>query len=300
MTSFTSLPLEIRTEIYKLSLITDKVIWPYVAPYNREDGVVPYRVWQQKDKIATGLLVASKMTRQEASPIIFSMNLWHMCRVDDGGYFNPNTPPQLVWTTNKELFRRVEVDFDCRDITIQDKIGAIARLCADSGEKPIERDSYQDDNLTDSHDRVMGELVSTWRWKLVTVASMHLDHFKIQMRYCSCPSACCQLDFFLLNDITMMGPWHRPLDPEMYEPTEWELDEWDLDIWEPKKARPANLDKMIIEVEFCGDHIETKLDVLGPSHQLGWSCKDCPLAKGKRQIQSCQWENLLKEETWRG
>ncbi|KAI4284238.1 MAG: hypothetical protein L6R38_001569 [Xanthoria sp. 2 TBL-2021] len=78
MTAFTDLAFELREQIYNLSLLTSKTIYPYPTHYEEVQGAAAYRNWAVEEKIAAGLLGTNKQIRLEAAEVLFGKNVWHL------------------------------------------------------------------------------------------------------------------------------------------------------------------------------------------------------------------------------
>ena len=118
-TSFLDLPPELRTMIYDLSLITNKVIWPYATFYERTDGHALYKHWEIQDKLTTDLLRVNKLIHNECTPVLFCKNRWHMC--SRGVNF-----PEQIWNCYAALLQRLEISFDYRGHTEDNSVLSIS------------------------------------------------------------------------------------------------------------------------------------------------------------------------------
>ena len=118
MTAFTDLSLELREQVYKLSLLTSKIIYPYPTYYEEVQGAVAYRNWPAEEKIAAGLLGTNKQIRAEATKFIFGNNVWHLSGVKEVPVKSQKEWPETVWTAHRGQFRHVEVTFHFGDLTL--------------------------------------------------------------------------------------------------------------------------------------------------------------------------------------
>ena len=120
MTSFLSLPYELRRQIYHLSLITPDLIYPYKAPYEKQyDPIVDTELPRRASPadLAIGLLGTNRSIRSETRSILYGKNTWHL---SIGSTENKARPPFSVFEKYFRRFRKIHVSFDVRDLSQDD------------------------------------------------------------------------------------------------------------------------------------------------------------------------------------
>ena len=192
MATFTTMPREIRDQIYKLCLITDKFIYPYVTYYEEMDGIEPYN--KQADKLAVSLLIVSKQIRDEAAPILFGGNTFHLCLVNPCK--SQISVPERLWSVHEKHFRHIELAFDARDIHPDIILPAYDEV-EDFMSQPI---TLRYSRITEFHEHLLRRLQILWEWKLDIIWNfVHLGKatFRFDISNCYCTQKCCdQFPYF--------------------------------------------------------------------------------------------------------
>lgn len=181
MASFMSLPLEICMEIYKLCLVSDQMICPYVSINEKSYGHRVYSEWSLEEKLDLGLLGVSKTIHNEASIVFYGDNTWCISNL-----FLEN---EEFWERHIQFMRHIEVGFHQGDPIVNESIVPRGRAFT---QPPSERTSRDIDIMAGWHDRFLWMQLDIWREKIDTIEKMNLASLKIDLGNCFCPTLCCR------------------------------------------------------------------------------------------------------------
>ncbi|KAL8652296.1 MAG: hypothetical protein Q9226_004333 [Calogaya cf. arnoldii] len=204
MTAFTDLSLELREQIYKLSLLTSKTIYPYPAYYEEVQGAVAYRNWPAEEKIAAGLLGTNKQIRAEAAKFIFGNNVWHLSGVKELPVESQKEWPETVWTAHRDEFRHVKVIFHFGDLTLENRQYSFSYLFPRASEGWNEYDPTGE-RVKEVHRSALVDLQDIWCARMPFIASLHLDALTVDLFDCNCATCGYIMIEFVLNSERMFG-----------------------------------------------------------------------------------------------
>ncbi|KAL8647260.1 MAG: hypothetical protein Q9226_006505 [Calogaya cf. arnoldii] len=283
MTAFTDLSLEVRQQVYRLSLLTAKTIYPYPIHYEEIEGAIAYRNWPANEKIAAGLLRANKQIREETAGIIFGKNVWHLSGKKELPKASQKDWPEAIWTAHRDKFRHVEVTFHFGDLTLKAR-RKVAR-CTMPAEPPHgwTKPGYSTEkDLMITHCSGIERLQDTWCDRMPFIASLHLSSLTVDMKDCLCSTYCCLLGDFILASRRMFGNFDRRGKYSGEPDSAWDEKMKPEDRGLPK---PTHFEDTRIDFKNMEDddqYLKYRL------HRMGLGCVDCPLREGRRDLKKCK------------
>ena len=279
--SFTVLPLEIRTMIYKLALIdTNCVIAPYLTSYEKRDGMKSGN--EVVKTLGFGLLSCNRQIRSEASDYFYGFNIFHFTWTEPCGARHPaNAHLPAFWEANKGRFRQVQITFHNRDLHHEDLLEGVDIYGG-------ARDGFGLDDL------LRQILLITWAPKLSFLDQMTLWSLRIDVSHCLDLSEDDDLVCEVLADKILLGNSVKSqMHPDVLKKAiyyrKYELRE--MELHEPIHPR---LD--IKNIIFLG--VDSGFG--GPlPHDLGFECDSCPPQKQLKEgymSQRCPKHNKIDSD----
>lgn len=183
MPNFLDLPPELRDMIYEYCLVQGEII-PYPMDYEKQELQRPL---PRKPDIS--LLRVNSVIGAEARVVLYEKNVWRLSYNYEG---------KALWTSAKDLIRKLNVSFDVRDLDSTDQLEI--SLCV--------RNHVGDDTLSDTchlwlSERLLDEI---WFWKVSMMLKVTmLTDLKLDVRNCFCPHGCCRLVKALALGVTDPG-----------------------------------------------------------------------------------------------
>ncbi|KAL8669087.1 MAG: hypothetical protein Q9168_006304 [Polycauliona sp. 1 TL-2023] len=288
MTAFTDLSFELREQIYKLSLLTSKTIFPYPTYYEEVHGAVPYCKWAADEKIAVGLLGANKQIRLEAATIIFGKNLWHLSGPKELPAGNNEDWPEPLWKAHRDGFRRVEVAFHFGDLpfTISKRVRYLGSLdyveMAQPESYEEDKREYQKNHLMNAHTEDVEQIQDVWCARMPFIASLYLDYLAVDLKHSVCSMCCCRLDEFIITSRRMFGTFSGSGEAPVY-PHQYSAFDKKLRSDHPPLEKSAQFKNTVMDFEPVDGIARFRL------HEKGLGCKDCPLLEdGRRDCEKCE------------
>ena len=193
MAGFLDLSREIRDMIYKLCLVTEKVIVPFKEHYPL-DRVKDIGFRDNMPTVA--LLGVSKLIGAEAAEILYGKNTWRITseapdyyHAGEAGYLND----VQLWKRRAGLFRHIYLVFNHRDID-PDKYSHQIEWEHEDLENSQETSRTQQWILQDTlHGRADDLMKDTWHDKLEFLPKMpNLVTVQIDVAKLYCSSGCCR------------------------------------------------------------------------------------------------------------
>lgn len=255
MATFTTIPLELRNKIYEFCLVTDIVINPYLASYERDDGVKPY--CRSGQNLAISLLGVNESIQDEAATVLFGKNTWHLAFQDD------QIIPQPLWRKYADYFRYLHVAFDLRDCPQKARVLYAHRSRREDGEARLR--TFQEE--------CRGEQWANWDRKTCALRMINANHLVVDVTNAFCPSGCCDLVEYILTDTSMLAIYRDSI----AEQTRFLLANRDGEF----------KDHTHTKVVFVGMYGLKEWQL---RHEKGFGCDDCPIEKGVMNPSACQWE----------
>ena len=321
MPSFLNLSLDVRLEIYQLSLLTDSLIIPYLNQWEKEDGQPPAGVRDHevqmnsvflfeptaplkvsshlKNELALGLLSANRQISAEAKVVFYGSNRWMLSASlqRSGGDMHQF---MLLWKTNIKLFRHVHVSLDMRDLHPND----LKQIADRGGFDHMEEQHPITATMQSHHDTSILRLGLTWARKLLLLCQMRLTSLSINVADCYCPTTCCRMVEALLLEESLLLDWtnnkppqpqnrstkskleqrrllHRHLDRHF----EGERSQHQSDF-RPTWSRLPSIDNL--EIRLYGLRERKKFHL---AHDLGFGCSECQAVDGVCDTDNYNWLN---------